>query len=93
MQENFSKNGEILIKAIGQVICNERKKLNKTIYLISAESSMSKSTWRDVELGICKDIKLITLCKIAEGLDMNAHQLLEKVYSQLDVNFSLTGFN
>lgn len=54
-----------LIKTIGNVVKSRRLALNKTIYKIAAESSMSKSTWREVEIGACKDINLSTLWKIA----------------------------
>lgn len=52
---------------------------------------MSKSTWREAELGICKDINLTTLWKIAEGLDITPAKLLDEVSSVLGSDFSLTG--
>jgi len=50
---------------------------------------MSKSTWREAELGVCKDIKLTTLWKIAEGLDIPASEILNQVRIELGQDFSL----
>ena len=88
--QDISMNNEKLIAAIGKVVKKYRKAQNKTMYGISAEISMSKSTWREVEIGACKDIKLTTLWKIAEGLDIPLAQLIENVAKDLGENFSLT---
>lgn len=81
---------EILIKALGEIIKKYRKASGKTIYKISAESSMSKSTWREAELGVCKDINLSTLWKIAEGLDVNPAILVNELYYKMGEGFFLT---
>jgi len=82
-----------LIKAVGDVVRSHRKKQAKTMYKISAETAMSKSTWREVEIGACKDIKLTTLWRIAEGLEVSVGDLLNEVSKELGEDFSLTGLN
>lgn len=84
-----SKNNIVLIKTLGNVIKTHRESSKKSIYKISAEISMSKSTWREAELGVCKDINLTTLWKIAEGLDVTPAQLLQEVQDKLENDFSL----
>ncbi len=87
MQEK-SENYKIqLIKALGEVIKSKREKLNKSMYLISAECSMSKSTWREAELGVCKDINLSTIWKIADGLEISPSELIKEVEKKLDKDF------
>ena len=93
MQEVSNDNNSILIKTLGEIIKKHREASGKTIYSISAESSMSKSTWREAELGVCKDINLTTLWKIAEGLDIAPAELLNEVSSVLVKDFSLTDLN
>lgn len=87
--QHKSKNNIILIKTLGDVIKTHRKLTKKSIYKISAEIFMSKSTWREAELGVCKDINLTTLWKIAEGLDITPIQLLKEVQEKLGKDFSL----
>ncbi len=89
MQADFKNNKIKLINTIGKIIKAKRIALNKTIYLISAESSMSKSTWREAELGLCNDINLTTLCKISEGLNIKPGDLINEVYNKLGKDFTL----
>ena len=91
--EIFRSNSKRLMTALGAVIKEKRILQNKTMYAISAEASMSKSTWREVELGICNDVKLTTLWKIAEGLDITPAKLLEELKDKLGADFTLTGLN
>lgn len=88
--QDISESKVKLITAIGAVVRKIRKKQGKSMYEISAEVSMSKSTWREVEIGACKDIKLTTLWKIAEGLDITPAKLLDNISSELGDNFSLS---
>lgn len=87
--QHKSKNNIVLIKTLGDVIRARRELTKKSIYKISAEISMSKSTWREAELGVCKDINLTTFWKIAEGLDVTPAQLLQEVQDKLEKDFSL----
>lgn len=90
MQDGVENNNIKLIKTLGTIIEKHRKEQEKTIYKISAECSMSKSTWREAELGICKNMTIITLWKIAEGLDISPAILLEELKNKLGKNFSLS---
>ena len=90
MQTHYSDSKKELVKTLGEIIKEKRLAQNKTIYKISAESSMSKSTWREAELGVCKDITLSTLWKIAEGLDIKLYDIIKELYEKLDVNFDLS---
>ena len=89
--QDASKETAKLIEVLGSVIRKYRKQQGKTMYGISAEVSMSKSTWREAEIGACKDIKLTTIWKIAEGLDIPPYKLLADVSKELGSNFSLSG--
>ena len=88
MQGN-NENQKILIKKLGEIIKKYRKDKNKSMYMISLESCISKSTWREAEYGICKDINLSTLWKISEALEINAGDLLNEIKEELDEDFSL----
>lgn len=83
-------NVQKLMTALGRIIAGHRKAAHKTMYKISAESSMSKSTWREAELGVCKNITLTTLWKISEGLEIPLSQLMAELKAELGENFSLT---
>lgn len=54
---------------------------------------MSKLTWREAELGICKDINLSTFWEIAESLDIQPAELLKKIQDSLCDDYSLSGIN
>ena len=69
MQEK-QKVDSTYMKALSEVIAKRRRISNKSMYLASAESSIAKSSWRDIERGLRKNINLSTFCKIAEGLNM-----------------------
>lgn len=90
MQEKNEKRKIKLIQTLGEVIRERRMSLNKSMYLISAECGMSKSTWREAELGVCKDINLSTIWKIADGLEVSPSELLLEVEKRLSQNFSLS---
>ena len=90
MQESSQNKTIRLINTLGSLIQKHRKEQGKTMYAISAEVSMSKSTWREAEIGACKDIKFITLWKIAEGLDIPLATLVDELNQKLGDNFSLS---
>lgn len=93
MQDLAKNRTTKLIKAVGEVVRAHRIAKCKTMYSLSAEIAMSKSTWREVELGVCKDIRLTTLWKIAEGLEISIGELLSEVSKKLGEDFSLTDLN
>ena len=84
-----NKKSEKLISTLSKIIKKYRTRQNKTIYKISAEISMNKETWREVEYGR-KDLRFTTLWRIAEGLDISADKLLTEVIKELGDDFSLT---
>lgn len=92
MQEKVEHNDKFM-KILGEIIKSHRKKLNKSIYAISAESSISKSTWREIELGLCKDIKFKSLWKVAEGLNVPANIIVEELTQKLGSDFTLSDFD
>ena len=90
MQESSQNKTIRLINTLGTLIQKHRKEQGKTMYAISAEVSMSKSTWREAEIGACKDIKFTTLWKIAEGLDIPLGKLIDELSDKLGDDFSLS---
>ena len=78
---------------LSKIISTHRKNTKKSMYLISAESSISKSTWRELEKGMRNDINLSTFCKIAEGLDIPPHELLKELTDKLGDDFSFSDLN
>lgn len=93
MQEVLLKNKKKLMKTLGQIICKYRKAKNLSIYRISAEIGMSKSTWREAELGLCGDINLSTLWMISEGLELPLDKLIQEISQKLGKDFTLTDFD
>lgn len=90
MQEISRNKAQYLIKTFGQIVEKYRKAQKKTAYRISAEIALSKTTWREVELG-ANDLKLTTMWKIAEGLDIPLEKLINEVNTTLGEDFSLSG--
>ena len=78
-----------LMNVLGSIVKKHRISRGKTIYKISAESSISKSAWREIEIGACKDINLSTLWKISEGLEMPITELIEELKNKIGDDFSL----
>ena len=90
MQETTKDKANQLIKTFGKIVEQHRKEQGKTAYKISAEIALSKTTWREVELGE-NDLKLSTMWKIAEGLDIPLEKLISEVNKKLGEEFSLSG--
>ena len=91
MQYN-SKNAAIkLVKVLGEIMKKHRIEQNKSMYKISAECSIHKDSWRLIENGLVNDIKISSLWKIAEGLDLNPIDLLKEVKEILGEDFTISG--
>ena len=88
-QKIISKK-QYLIKTLGNIIKKYRLQQGKTIYKISAEASISKATWREVELGLCNDVTLSTLYKISDGLEIPLDKIFFELINILGNDFSLT---
>lgn len=89
MQDN-NKNTEKLIKTLGKIIAKYRIIQKKSVYQISAECRVPKSTWHNIEKFIVNDIHLTNLWKISEGLDIPLEQLISELKQELGPDFSLT---
>lgn len=93
MQDN-SKNATIrLVKVLGDIIKKHRLEQKKTMYKISAECSIHKDSWRLIENGLVNDIKLSSLWKIAEGLELDPIDLLKEAKEILGNDFTISGLN
>ena len=73
-----------LQQAIAKVIREHR---TKSITKSADEIAMGKSMWADLENGI-KDPQFSTLWRIAEGLDIKPHILVEMIENELREDFS-----
>ena len=71
-------------QAIAKVVRKNRK---MSITKSADEIGMGKSMWCDLENGI-KDPQFSTLWRIAEGLDIKPHTLVEMIEKELGENFS-----
>jgi len=88
MQEHIDKCKREMIEALSKVVHSKRIATNKSMYAISAECGLSKSTWREAELSSCKNISFSTLWQIAEGLNMKPSELVALVEKELGSSFS-----
>ena len=70
--------------AIAKVIKKNRK---KSITKSADEIGMGKSLWADLERGI-KDPQISTLWRIAEGLEIKPHKLIDMIEEELRTDFS-----
>ena len=90
MQTGSNNSKERLILSLGKIIKKHRLEQKKTMYKISAECSIHKSSWRLIEQGLVKDIKLTTIWKIAEGLDISPEILICELVKDMGEDFSLS---
>ena len=91
MQDNSKKATIRLVKVLGKIIKKYRIEQKKTIYKISAECSIHKDSWRLIEKGLVNDIKLSSLWKIAEGLEIEPTDLLNEAKLILGKDFTISG--
>lgn len=90
MQQHNNDATKQFMVELGKIIKKHRVAQRKTIYNISAECSLNKSTWRAVEIGYSRNIQLITLWKIAEGLDIEPATLLHELKERMGKDFVLS---
>ena len=93
MQDDEKNLNKYFMSVMGKTIEEYRKKAGKNIYAISAESSVPRSTWRDIEFGLSNNTSITSFCKISEGLDKNPWDLLKEIYEKMGDNFSFTELN
>lgn len=89
MQSSDKNATHQLVKVLGDIIKRHRLKQNKTMYKISAECSIHKDSWRLIEKGLVNDVKISTIWKIADGLDIPLDQLIRELQENLGEDFSL----
>lgn len=87
--KSANNNIDILIKTFGIIVRRHRLSQGKSIYKISAEASLSKATWREIECGI-SNFGFVNLWKVAEGLDITPAKLLEELSAELGAGFTLS---
>ena len=75
--------------ALGKVIKTYREKTWKSISQISAEIMMSKSVWRNIELGK-SDVRSSTLWLICEALDVTPELVYLDARKLLGKNFCIS---
>ena len=80
-----------LMQTVGNIIRKHRLAQKKSIYAISAECSISKTTWREIEIGANNDINFSTFWLIAEALDIPQETLLSEIKEILGNGFNLAG--
>lgn len=90
MQDFHEAYKKKFMSTLGSIIRKHRILQRKSMYKISAEYSISKSTWREAEYGICKDMNLSTFWKIADGLNISPDELLKELKEKLGKDFTLT---
>lgn len=84
IMDNMQELKKILQKAVATVIKKTRK---KSITKSADEIAMGKSIWADLENGI-KDPQFSTLWRIAEGLEIKPHKLVEMIEDEVGSDFS-----
>ena len=78
----------LLLKAIGEVIKEKRKVLNKGIILLSYEYDLSNTSLAQLEKGL-RDVQITTMWKIANALGMNFSEFITEVEKRLPKNFKM----
>ena len=78
-----------LLKTLGEIVKEHRIALEKSVYKISAEASIPKTTWRRIEENIHKDVYFTSVWKIAEGLEIPPEKLIAELREKLGKDFSL----
>lgn len=85
MQAQLTK----LTKTLGTIIKQHRISSGKSVYKISAEASVPKTTWLRIEKGDCENLYFGSIWKIAEGLEIPPEELIKELREKLGSDFSL----
>ena len=81
------KKKKILLNAVGKVVLNERKKLNKGINKFSFEYDIGNGLLSRLENGTT-DTKISTLWKLANAFEIKFSFLAQLIENELPDNFS-----
>ena len=92
MQDDSDKlftetNKKILLKVLGQIIHDERKKINKGINLFSYEYDLGNGILSKLEKGQA-DSRISTLWKLANAFGYKCSDLIRMVEENLPDNFN-----
>jgi len=79
---------EKFIKTLGEIVKRHRKLSGKSVYKISAECAIPRTTWRRIENGIHKDVNLTSIWKISDGLDILPEVLIKELREELGEKFN-----
>ena len=79
----------ILLKAVGKIIKNHRKKTGKGILLHAYEYDIPSSSLYHIEQGT-RDPQLTTLWKIVNSFGMSFGEFISELEKELPKNFTLT---
>lgn len=88
-----TQNQKLLYKTLVAIIKKHRKSLKKSIYKLSAEVELDRSSWSRLEKLESLDPSFTTIWKIAEALDIYPDELIKEVREKLGDDFSLSGLN
>lgn len=89
MQHENSKNAELILKAIGEVVKEIRLKQSKSQRLMSDEFSIPRSLLSRLENSI-NEPKIISIWSISEALGMKISDFFKLVEEKLPEEFSIT---
>jgi len=87
-RKEHSENRNLLLKIIGEIIKEKRKKVNKGILLLGYEYDISGSSIALLEKGM-RDVQITTLWKLVNALGMTFPEFIKEVNKRLPKNFSL----
>lgn len=85
--EILEKKKQILLKAVGNVVFNERKKLGKGINKFSFEYDIGNGLLSRLENGTT-DTKISTLWKLANAFEIKFSELAQLIENELPENFN-----
>lgn len=87
MQQKRTKQEQKVLNALGEIIKSLRESKNISLNIFAFENDLQKSLISRTENGK-SEIKFISLCKIAQGLDIKTSQLMKNLEDKLGESFS-----
>ncbi len=79
---------QILIKVIGDLLKEERKKKNKSLLMFSYENSISSSALNYIERGL-RDAQITTLWKILEAHEIKMSDFFKLIEKKLPKDWKI----
>lgn len=87
MQQKTSKKEKLVLEIVGKTIKEQREKQNLSLNIFAFENNLQKSLLSRIENGK-NEIKILSLWKIAKGLNMPLSKLIEIIEQKLGNNFN-----